>query len=184
VNINHHHATQWGKKLFPFENTCTALSATLVGVLEPSPPLLILLLLRVGGLSALSTRAFFFILKSCIIAFLPCMVLVHSLLILFPLTWPLRWHLVRSASNEAPRVMVSRYPPYIAHWPTSRYYFPINQRWVLISVVAKKGAPSCESWCRQCSIMRRHEFRVWKVTHFRLKGHVPYWQDYFKTHWI
>jgi hypothetical protein len=53
---HHHYATQWGKKLFPFENSCTAFPATLVGMLELSPPRAILLL-RVGGLSALSTRA-------------------------------------------------------------------------------------------------------------------------------
>jgi hypothetical protein len=36
---------------------CTAFPATLVSMLELSPPLPILLLPRVGGLSALSTRA-------------------------------------------------------------------------------------------------------------------------------
>jgi hypothetical protein len=39
------------------ENACTALPSTLVSMLELSPPLPILLLLRVGGLSRLNTRA-------------------------------------------------------------------------------------------------------------------------------
>jgi hypothetical protein len=38
---------------------CTAFPSTLVSMLELSPPLPILLLPRVGGLSALSTRAIF-----------------------------------------------------------------------------------------------------------------------------
>jgi hypothetical protein len=36
---------------------CTAFPSTLVSMLELSPPLLVLLLLRVGGLSRLNTRA-------------------------------------------------------------------------------------------------------------------------------
>jgi hypothetical protein len=51
------YATQWGKKLFPFENACTAFPSIPVSMLELSPPLQILLLLRVGGLSGLNTRA-------------------------------------------------------------------------------------------------------------------------------
>jgi hypothetical protein len=39
------------------ENACTALPSTLVSMLELSPPLPVLLLLRVGGLSLLTTRA-------------------------------------------------------------------------------------------------------------------------------
>jgi hypothetical protein len=52
-----HYTTQWGKKLFPFENACTAFPSTLVSMLELSPPLPILILLRVGGLSLLNIRA-------------------------------------------------------------------------------------------------------------------------------
>jgi hypothetical protein len=51
-----HYATQWGKKLFPFENVCTAFPSILLSKLELSPPLQILLH-RVGRLSGLNTRA-------------------------------------------------------------------------------------------------------------------------------
>jgi hypothetical protein len=44
-------------KLFPFENACTAFPSTLVSMLELSPPLQILLILRVEGLSRLNTQA-------------------------------------------------------------------------------------------------------------------------------
>jgi hypothetical protein len=40
-----------------FENACTAFPSTLVSMLELSPPLPVLLLLRVRGLSRLNTRA-------------------------------------------------------------------------------------------------------------------------------
>jgi hypothetical protein len=40
------------------ENDCTAFLSTLVSMLELSPPLPVLLLLRVGGLSRLNTRAY------------------------------------------------------------------------------------------------------------------------------
>jgi hypothetical protein len=39
------------------ENACTAFPSTLVSMLELSPPLPVLLPLRVGGLSRLNTRA-------------------------------------------------------------------------------------------------------------------------------
>jgi hypothetical protein len=39
------------------EKACTAFPSTLVSMLELSPPLPVLLLLRVGGLSSLNTRA-------------------------------------------------------------------------------------------------------------------------------
>jgi hypothetical protein len=50
-------ARQQGKKLFHFGNDCTAFPSTIVSMLELSLPLPTFLLLRVGGLSLLNTRA-------------------------------------------------------------------------------------------------------------------------------
>jgi hypothetical protein len=61
VVISHSFAFRESRRLdFSYksiENACTAFPSTLVSMLELSPPLLSLLLLRVGGLSSLNTRA-------------------------------------------------------------------------------------------------------------------------------
>jgi hypothetical protein len=61
VVISHSFAFRASRRLMfsykNIENACTAVPSTLVSMLELSPPLLVLLLLRVGGLSRLNTRA-------------------------------------------------------------------------------------------------------------------------------
>jgi hypothetical protein len=63
VVISHSFALSASRRVqFSFksiENACTAFPSTLVSMLELSPPLPVLLLLRVGGLSRLNTRALF-----------------------------------------------------------------------------------------------------------------------------
>jgi hypothetical protein len=95
--ISHSFAFSASRRLkFSYKSivSCTAFPSTLVSMLELSPPLPVLLLLHVGGLSRLNTRALAFMAES----------------LQMPVLMMLHWNLYRRSLQQVPADEV-RYLP-------------------------------------------------------------------------